>query len=608
MSTKKLLSTTSLRPISPSVLNSLQVSNNCTTRLNYPPFSPKSPSILATNLIKSYFEKGLIKEARRLFDEMPERDEVAWTAMIAGYTSCSYHKDAWMVFLEMLRAGVEPNAFTMSSALKACKDIKSYLYGALLHGLAVKYGLVGFIYVDNALMDVYATCSVSMDEACMVFRDINVKNSVSWTTLITGYTHRGDGYGGLGAFRQMFSDEAELSPFSFSIAVRACASIGFSVYGRQIHSMVVKYGLESNIPVMNSIVDMYCRCNNLSEASQCFHEMTQKDLITWNTLIAGYESSDSSECLHVFLLMESEGFSPNCFTFTSVAAACANLALLNCGQQVHAASVRRGLNGNLGLENALIHMYAKCGSIIDSKKIFSEMSCRNLLSWTSIMIGYGRHGYGKEAAQLFDEMVRSGIKPDRVVFMAVLSACSHAGLVDDGLKYFELMVGEYNVTPDQEIYGCMVDLLGRAGRLEEAYELIKSMPFNPDEYVLGAFLGACKAYKLLNLGKLAAQRILDLRTNTTGTYLVLSNMYAADGKWGEFAKLRKLMRRLVSKKEVGRSWVEVKNEVYGFVVRDKVGSHMEWVYEVLDVITQHMKEAGHVPDLDSLIHDSEDAT
>jgi pentatricopeptide repeat protein len=207
-----------------------------------------------------------------------------------------------------------------------------------------------------------------------------------------------------------------------------------------MHAAVITHGFETNLPVMNSILDMYCGC--LSEANQYFHEMNQKDLISWNTLITGYERLDSTESLHIFSQMESEGFSPNCFTFTSVTAACANLAVLNCGQQVHGGIVHRGLDGNLALANALIDMYAKCGSISDSCKVFSEMNCRDLVSWTAMMIGYGAHGYGKEAVELFDEMIRSGIRPDKIVFMAVLSACSHAGLVDEGLRYFKSMMGD----------------------------------------------------------------------------------------------------------------------------------------------------------------------
>ncbi|XVE63141.1 hypothetical protein DITRI_Ditri06bG0176300 [Diplodiscus trichospermus] len=567
----------------------------------------KGPAILATNVIKSFFEKGLISQARVLFDEMPERDVVMWTAMIAGYTSCNHHVHAWTVFCEMVNKGVNPNAFTLSNVLKACKSLRYLACGGLVHGMAIKHGLEGSLYVDNALMDMYATSCVSMEGACSVFREMKEKNMVTWTILITGYTHRGDAYGGLQIFREMLLEEAELNSHSFSIAIRACAMIGSNTFGRQIHAAVIKNGLGSNLPVMNSMLDMYCRCGFLSEANEYFHGMTEKNLITWNTLIAGYERLDLKESLNVFSKMESEGFSPNCFTFTSITAACANLAVLNCGQQVHGGIIRRGLQGNVALANSLIDMYAKCGSIADSRKIFSEMPERDLVSWTSMMIGYGAHGYGKEAVELFDEMVRSGIRPDRIVFMVVLTACSHAGLIDEGLRCFESM-SSYNVTPDQEIYGCVVDLLGRAGRVEEAYQLIESMPFNPSESVWGALLGACKAHKLPKLGKLAALKVLDLMPNKVGAYVILSNIYAAEGKWGEFARMRKLMRRTGSRKEPARSWIEVKNQVYSFVVGNKVGSNTEWVFGVLELLILHMKEAGYMPDIDCLIHDLEDGT
>ena len=400
----------------------------------------------------------------------------------------------------------------------------------------------------------------------------------------------------------------ELSPFSFSIAVRACTSIGLHTFGEQMHTGVIKNGFESNLPVMNSILDMYCRCGCFSEANRYFYEMHQRDLITWNTLIAGYERSDPIESLYIFSMMLSGRFNPNCFTFTSILAACATLAFLNCGQQIHGTIIQRGLDGNLALSNALIDMYSKCGNIADSRQVFRGMSHRDLVSWTSMMIGYGTHGYGQEAIELFEEMVRSGIRPDRVVFMAVLSACSHAGLVDEGLRYFKVMVDGCNISPDQEIYGCVVDLLGRAGRVKEAYELIQSMPFKPDESVWGPFLGACKAHRFCNLGKLAALKILDLKPNMAGTYVMLSNIYAADGKWGEFARLRKLMKRMGSKKETGRSWVEVGNLVYSFVVGNEVDSKIDGVYQVLEILIDHMKETGYVPDLDCLMYDLEGGT
>ncbi|KAL3814621.1 hypothetical protein ACJIZ3_015889 [Penstemon smallii] len=598
-------------PLLPSkIRHSLPYSKLKSPTLFNTPFLPKSPSILATNLIKSYFEMGLFKDARTLFDEMPQRDVVAWSAMISGYTSCNLHARAWIMFREMLRdaTDVQPNEFTFSSVLKACKGMNTVSCGALVHSLVVKYGVLGSIYVGNALMEMYATCSDGIENACSVFEEIVVKNAVSWTTLIAGYTHLGDGKGALRVFRQMLLEEVELNPFTVSIAIRASASIGSHIYGKQIHAAVFKRGYESSIPVMNSILDMYCKCIGLSEAYRCFQGMVERDIITWNTLIAGYEKSDPYEALNLYSNLESEDLTPNRFTFTSVIASVANMAVLRLGEQVHGSTIKRGLVDELGVANSLIDMYAKCGNITNSCKIFNEMESKNVVSWTSMMIGYGSHGHGDEAVDLFNKMVTSGVKPDRIVFVAVLNACSHTGLVDEGLKYFESMTSVYKIKPDQEIYGCVVDLLGRAGRVKEAYELIEAMPFMADESVWGAFLGACKAHKVSEFVKLAASRVLELKPSVSGTYLALSSIYAADGKWGDFARIRKLLRGMGSKKEAGRSWIEVRDRIYSFVAGDKLGSHIESVYEVVDIFGLHMKEVGYSSDLESLIHNLDDGT
>ncbi|KAH0783117.1 hypothetical protein KY290_002715 [Solanum tuberosum] len=608
MNARKLVSQTHCTQIPQTIKNSLLCAAIDPPHSN-PPFVPKPPSILATGLLKSYFERGLIREARTLFDEMPERDVVAWTTMISGYTSCNLHGRAWMVFCEMMRCtDVHPNEFTLSSTLKACKGINSYSHGALVHGLVLKQGMSGSIYVSNALLDVYATCCVDMDEASAVFQEIREKNDVSWTTLIAGYTHRGDGYMGLNVFRRMLSEEGESNPFSFSIAVRACASVHSCTYGKQLHAAIAKHGLDFNLPVMNSILDMYCRCNSLNDAKQCFHEMTQRDSITWNTLIAGYEKSDPYESISTYSHMELEGLSPNCFTFSSIIAAVANLAILSCGEQIHGRIIKRGLGGNLELDNALIDMYAKSGNIGSARRIFDKMPTKNLVSWTSMMIGYGSHGYGNEAVDFFEEMVKFRVRPDRIAFVAVLNACSHAGLVDKGVRYFMSMIGDYNIAPDPEIFGCLVDLLGRAGRVEEAFKLIESMPFDPDESVWGTLIGACKTHNHPDLGTLAIRKVLALKPKIAATYVILSNIYAADGKWGDSAKMRKLMRRMATKKEAGRSSVEIKNQNYSFVAGDKMGSHMDCVDEVVKILIEHMRDTRYIPDLDFFIHNLEDGT
>lgn len=399
-----------------------------------------------------------------------------------------------------------------------------------------------------------------------------------------------------------------MNPFTCSIAIRACASIGNLTLGRQLHVMVEKSGHGSNLPVANSLVDMYCRCMNLAEARRYFNEMPQRDLITWNAMIAGLERYNSQEALQLFLEIGSEDLQPNCFTYTSILSACTNLAVLHCGQQVHGAIVRRGFTGNLQIANALVDMYAKCGSIADSRKIFSEMNQKDLISWTSMIIGYGIHGYGKDVMELFDKMINLGIQPDHVVFMVVISACSHAGLVDEGLKCFEVMRTEYNIHPNREVYGCVIDLLGRAGRLVEAYELIKEMPFEADESIWGALLGASKMHNNVILGRLAAQKMVDLKPEEAKTYVLLSNIYAAGSEWGEFAETRRLLRGMGSKKEAGMSWIEVRNKVCSFVAGDRSNPYVDLVHEILEMLVQHMTEVECDYNSDGLLHDLEEVT
>ncbi|XP_051134375.1 putative pentatricopeptide repeat-containing protein At1g56570 [Andrographis paniculata] len=560
------------------------------------PFLPKSPSVLATNVIKSYFEIGLVTEARVLFDEMPEKDVVAWTAMISGYAACSHHTAAWRTFCEMLRdwdgGGARPNEFTVSSVLKACRGMHSVCSGAAVHGVAVKRGVLGFVFVDNALMDMYASCCGDMDRVCKIFEETTVRSLVTWTTLIAGYTHAGDGNGALGAFRRMLLDGFELSPFNLSIAIRACSAIGSMSNGKEMHAAAYRNKLELSIPVMNSILDMYCRCGVLSRAYRCFKGMPERNIISWNTMIAGYEKPDPFEALRLYSSMEFEGVTPDCFTLTSVTASITNMAVLGVGEQVHGRIIKRGHGDVLGVANSLIDMYAKCGGILNSCKIFDEMESKNVISWTAMMIGYGSHGYGKRAVELFDKMIESGVRPDRTAFVAVINACSHNGIVEKGVRYFESMIDDYGIAPDQEIYGCVVDLLGRAGRVKEAYDVIQGMPFAPDESVWVAFLGACKAYKFVDLGKMAAGRVLELRPSMAGTYMVLSNIFAVDGKWDEFARMRKLLKGM-GRKEAGRSWIEVRDEVRSFAAGDKSSvAGVECVYEAVEVLVVHMRDDG----------------
>ncbi|XP_072976889.1 putative pentatricopeptide repeat-containing protein At1g56570 [Typha angustifolia] len=561
------------------------------------PTAAMSP-VQATRFIKFLCEQGSHSLARKLFDQMPDRDVVSWTAMISGYASSHRHEDAWGIFRRMMDAGVGPNAFTISSVLTACRGPRWRAGCGVAHAVAVRRGVDTAPYVENSLLDAYASCGDGMADARALFDRLQERSAVSWTTMIAGYTRLGQGDMGIQMFRRMLQDGTELSPFACSIAISACSLMRSLMLGRLLHSMSLKCGFDSNLPVANSLVDMYCRCMSIEDGKRYFTEMPRRDLITWNTMISGLDRYSSCEALQLFLEMSSRNVKSNCFTYTSIVASCAKLAVLRCGQQVHGAIVCRGFGENLQICNALIDMYCKCGSVADSEKIFSAMSCRDLLSWTSMMIGYGMNGLGYEAMQLFNEMVDGSIRLDYVVFVGLISACSHAGLVEEGWRYFNLMTTKYSVQPNWEVYGCVVDLLGRAGRLIEAFEVIQSMPFEPDESIWGALLGACKMHKNAELGSLAAQKMVELKPKGSAkTYLVLSNIYAADNEWGQFAATRKLMRGMDSKKEAGTSWIELGDKVCSFVAGDRSNSCVGLAVEVLDSLIEHMHEAGNVSEI-----------
>nr|CAD1840085.1 unnamed protein product [Ananas comosus var. bracteatus] len=545
----------------------------------------------ATTIIKALCGRGATALARKVFDEMPHRDVVAWTAMISGYASNGLHDEAWATLRRMAGAGVAPNAFTLSALLAGCRGPGRRRARAAAHASAVRRGLGAAPYVANALLDAYASCGDgAVGDARRLFDEMAERTAVTWTVMIAGYARWGRADVALEMFRRMVLDSVEPSPFAYSIAISTCGSIRHPTLGRQLHAASVKHDLISNTPLSNSLIDMYCKCTKIRHAKLLFNTMRRKDVITWNTMIAGLDCHSPHKALQLFLEMRVQNMRPNCFTFTSVVSSCASLAVLRCGQQVHCAVLRSAFGNNLQVCNALIDMYAKCGSVDESKKVFDEMSRRDLLSWTSMMIGYGNNGYGYEAIRLFDEMVNADIQLDHVVFLGLISACSHSGLVEEGWDYFNLMKTEYHVEPNLEVYGCAVDLLGRAGRIEEAFDLIQRMPFEPDESIWGALLGACKMHKNVILGKLAAKKIMELKPRGATTYVLLSNIYAAEREWGEFAKARKALRGTSDKKEAGMSRIEVSDKLCSFVAGDNTSYYVGLCSDVLDSLARHMDE------------------
>ncbi|KAL5229117.1 hypothetical protein ABZP36_017382 [Zizania latifolia] len=487
----------------------------------------------ATTLIKTLCARGAVCHARALFDEMPEpyRDVVSWTAMLSGYASNGRHREALDVFRRMVAAGACPNEFTLSSVLTACRGRSS----TPLHAVAVRRGVDRMTYVVNALIDAYASLADGLADARRLFDALGSgRTAASWTSMIAGYARWGQERTGLQLFQTML---------------------------KQLHLQCIRKAIDANVAVVNSLIDMYCTCANILDARRLFDEIPERNLITWNTMIAGYSQCNPIMALQLLLEMNDK---PDCFTLTSITSACADLAALRCGKQVHGAVLRRNYSDDLQMCNALVDMYSKCGSIENAKKVFDRMGCKDKFLWTSMLAGYGMNGYGNEAIQLFSYMIHAGVHPDHVVFLGLISSCSHAGLVDEGWNFFRSMISEYNLQPNKEVYGCVINLLARAGRLREAFDLIDTMPFTPDEYVWGALLGASKMHNDVELGS----------------------------KWSEYAVTRSLLRDIRRRKEAGISWIEVADKMCSFTTADSSSPQVCLADEVLLVLAQHMDDAG----------------
>ncbi|KAL8140483.1 hypothetical protein V2J09_006504 [Rumex salicifolius] len=347
--------------------------------------------------------------------------------------------------------------------------------------------------------------------------------------------------------------------------------------------------------------------DNVSFIKEMFIELSKKSLIAWNVMIAVYVNNlMASEAIHLYLKVEDYGFEPDTITVASVLPACGDLCALTTGRKIHNYVESKRLRPNLTIENALMDMYAKCGCLAEARELFDTMQCRDIVSWTSMVSAYGVSGQGEDAVALFSRMVAQGVIPDSIAFVTIMSACSHAGLLEEGRDYYRMMTEEYRIAPRIEHYSCMVDLLGRGGKVEEAFEFIKQMKVEPNERIWGSLLGACRVYSNTKVGLIAADHLFHMVPKEAGYYVLLSNIYAKAGKWEEVTAVRSIMKNKGIKKTPGVSNVELHGLVYTFLAGDQSHPQSKEIYKELDLLVGKMIEAGYVPETDSALHDVEE--
>ncbi|XP_057836797.2 putative pentatricopeptide repeat-containing protein At3g13770, mitochondrial isoform X1 [Cryptomeria japonica] len=565
-----------------------------------------SDVVVTTALVDMYAKCGSLDKARELFDRMPQRNVVSWTAMIAGYAQNGFAEKALEILKQMHSAGVKPNSTTFISILPACAKIGALEQGMNIHQSIKDRGILLDVVVATALVDMYAKCG-RMDKACELFDKMPQPNVVSWNAMIAGYAQNGFVENALETFKQMQLTDVKSNSTTFASILPAYARMGALEQGMEIHESIIEGGYFSDNIAGNALVDMYAKCGSIDKARELFDRMPQRDVISWNTMIAGYVQNGFVEkALEFFKQMRLAGVKSNSTTFTSILPACAKTGALEQGMDIHQSIMEGGFLSDITVGNALVDMYAKCGSIDKARELFDRMPQRDVISWNAMIAGYAQNGFCKDALKIFELMKHWRTYPDILTFSSVLCACSHAGLVDEGCTYFNHMNNPYCITATVDHYVCMVDLLARAGYLEDTLNFIIKMPVKPLVVVWTCFLGACRSHMNIGLGVFTAMLLFDMDPKNAATYVLLSNIYAEVGMWGEVQMVRRLMKDRGIKKIPGCSWIEEHKMVHAFCAGDRTHPQTQEIHAKLEKLAWEMKAAGYFPDSRHLLNDVEE--
>ncbi|CAN6449767.1 unnamed protein product [Victoria cruziana] len=511
---------------------------------NHTLYSPGSTNFIAVKLIGLYASFSRLRHAALVFAGLPAPNIFAWNTILKSFAQNHCWGDVVRYFNEM--GAAEADEYTFTSVLKACAGLVAAVEGKEIHGFVLKKGFECNLFVRNSLVDMYFKFGDSKT-AAQLFDEMTVRDVVSWNTTVAGFSLCGD----VDRAREMFDRMPERNMVSWSAMIAGYTRIGDTVIARKF-----------------------------------FDNMPERNVVAWNTMIAGYAQNEKfADAIALFRQMQVERVKPDEVT-------------LWIDHYIN--KVRMQLSLFLG--NALADMYAKCGCIESSCRVFDEMAKRDVISWSIIIAGLAMHGHADEAFKYFWEMSRSGLRPNDITFMGVLSACTHAGLVDEGMDFFNLMSREYQITPKIEHYGCVIDLLSRAGRLDEAVDMINSMPMSPNVIIWGAVLGGCRIHKDIQRGQWVVQKILALDSEHSGSYVYLANVYASVGRVDDAARCRLMMKEKGVVKTPGCSWIEVDNTVYEFLMGDRSHPESEKIYSMVAELGMKLKLAGYTPNTDLVTH------
>ncbi|KAL8457429.1 hypothetical protein ACS0TY_035329 [Phlomoides rotata] len=510
------------------------------------------PAVKAS-LINTYSKVGSVNLSEIVFAETQDLRQVSvYTNMISAFAQCRNYEKTIILLREMIRTGTTLDKYGISSILSI---MDSLTLGRQVHGYALKLGLVAEVSVGCSILIMYSKCG-NLEESLKAFEQLETKDSAAWTSMIIGLVENGCPDKAIKLFKKMGLEESIPDEKSLAAVLNACSYLPCSKLGREIHGFALQCGFSEGRFINEALMNMYSKCGDLSSAKSVCLMMPFKDEVSWSSLISGFcQKGHVEEALRLFHHYHLYNMSVDAFTISSILRALASSSNSNVGTQLHSYTIKVGSESDSSIGSSLILMYSKCGNIGDCDKVFEQMKGPDLVCWTTMITSYAHHGKGHEALQLFERMKRSKIKPDAVTFSAVLSACSHAGLVEEGYSHLNAMMREYGIEPGPKHYACMVCLLGRAGRFNEAEGFIANMPIKPGIFVWETLLASCKVHGNHELGKIAAEKIMELGPSDAITYVSVSNLYAEAREWERALEIRGWVGGSGVRKDVGWSFV-----------------------------------------------------
>ncbi|KAG6590282.1 Pentatricopeptide repeat-containing protein, chloroplastic, partial [Cucurbita argyrosperma subsp. sororia] len=565
--------------------------------------------VFVCNALMNMYEKcGSLVSACLVFDKMPDRDVVSWSTMLGCYVRSKSFGEAYRLVREMHFVGVKLSDVALISMIGVFGELSDMKSGRAIHGYVVRN--VGNERIElpltTALIDMYCKGD-KLASAMRLFDGLSQRNVVSWTVLIAGCIRSCRFVEGAKNFSRMLEENIVPNEITLLSLITECGFVGALDLGKWLHAYLLRNGFGMSLALATALIDMYGKCGQVAYARALFNGVEEKDVKIWSALISAYaHASCIDQAFSLFLKMLDSEVKPNKVTMVSLLSLCAEVGALDLGRWTHAYINRHGVEVDAVLETALINMYAKCGDLKTARCLFDEATRRDIHMWNAMMAGFSIHGCGKEALELFSDMVCHGVEPNDITFISVFHACSHSGLVGEGMKHFDRMVHEFGIVPKIEHYGCLVDLLGRAKRLDAAHSIIENMPMRPNTIVWGALLAACKLHKNLALGEVAARKILELDPENCGYRVLKSNIYASEKRWTDVTSVRETMSHLGMKKEPGLSWIEVNGSVHHFRSGDKTCTQTRKVHEMVTEMCIKLREAGYAPNTSAVLLNVED--